>query len=127
MEHKPTAELSPQIQWSLRALSQDAETQFALYQCFDEAADELVLDFDSSVLREGDNFLSLNQDIARLDALIDSKSGIPGFWDAEAMRNSDFWQEIRILSKAILVDRRLPITAPKPLKQIFINVDDVQD
>ncbi|MEP4249283.1 hypothetical protein [Tateyamaria sp.] len=124
MEYKQ-AELSPQLQWSLQALAQDSETQFALYQCYNEAADDLVLDFETYVLREDENFLSLNQDIAQLDDLIESKSGIQGFWNAEAMRNSDFWQEIRLLSKKILDGRGLPTSAPEPIPNIFINVDEV--
>ncbi|MEP1961645.1 hypothetical protein [Tateyamaria sp.] len=84
-----------------------------------------MLDFETYVLREDENFLSLNQDIAQLDDLIESKSGIQGFWNAEAMRNSEFWQEIRLLSKQILDGRGLPTSAPEPIPNIFINVDEV--
>lgn len=124
MEHK-NADLSPQLQWSLQALAQDFETQFLLYQCFSEAADDLVLDFGACILREGDNFLSLNQDIAELDDLIESKSGIPGFWNEDAMRNSEFWHDIRLVAKKILDGRGLPTSAPEPIPTVFINVDEV--
>jgi hypothetical protein len=116
--------ISANLIWSLRALAQDADTQFRLYQCYDEAADDLVLDFESYLRLEPANFLSENPDIKCLDDLIASKSGIVGYWNKDAMLHSEFWQNIRTNAKMILLKREFPVTAPEPLNITFINVDE---
>ncbi|MDO6589924.1 hypothetical protein DS901_02065 [Loktanella sp. D2R18] len=124
MDDTRSPPISANLIWSLRALAQDAETQFRLYQCYDEAADDLVLDFESHLRSEPANFLSENPDIKCLDDLITSKSGIVGYWNKDAMLHSKFWQNIRTNAKMILLQREFPVTAPEPLNFTFINVDE---
>lgn len=124
MRAEKGSDLSGDLIWCLRAMAQEAQIQFALCQCVDEAADDLVSDFEIYLLQEDDDFLEKNRDIGRLDAHILSKSGIEGYWNSHAMRKSEFWQEMREIAKRILNDRGLPMTAPEPLNITFINIDE---
>ena len=125
MTETHSTSISDSLIWSLRALAQEADTQFQLYQCYDEAADNLVLDFETYILKEPADFLNENPDIKKLDELIDSKSGVVGYWNKDAMLHSVFWQDIRANAKMILIKRELPLSAPEPLNHIFMNVDNV--
>ena len=116
--------ISDELIWSIRALAQEAEVQFRLYQSYHETADDIVLDFETHLLNEGVEFLVSNQDIKRLDDLISSESGVVGYWNGDAMLYSEFWAQIRTEAKSVLLTRNLPLTAPEPLKITFINIDE---
>jgi len=89
MNNRQKTELDGALQWSLRALAQDAETQFEIYRSYNEAADDLISYFNHCIRKQDSDFLSKNEDIAQLSALIASKSGVGDFPNAEAILRSE--------------------------------------
>lgn len=120
-------ELSADLTWSLRALAQDAQTQRELYPSFVVVADELVSDFGDAYSKYAADFKEQNPDIEALDAHILSKSGIPKYWFDDAIERTEFWAEIRRLSRSVLSKRGLSVFAPHRNTNTFVSQDGLSD
>jgi hypothetical protein len=107
------------LEWSVRALSQAAHDQIALYPDSAVVADELALDFDSS-LRVARQF-GLNwseEQRASLDALdsqLEAMSDLHdrNLWSNEALASHSAWGAVRQLA-AVAVARFGWSTEPPP-------------
>lgn len=119
------AELSADVIWSLRALSQNANAQRELYPDFAVVADELVLDFDEAYTKYKENSPAQQVDLDELDSHIASKSGILEYWTDEALNQSVFWNEIRQRAKEALRARDLSTFAPHTSADTYISEGEV--
>jgi len=117
--------LSGALDWSLRALAQNANTQRELYPQFVLVPNELALDFDDALKAEPQQFCGLNPDLVALDILFDSKSGRAEYWTDDALEQSEFWAEIRLLAKQALENRELSVAAPNTTASKYIHGSDV--
>ncbi|WP_371227039.1 hypothetical protein [Roseovarius sp. 2305UL8-3] len=127
MQDSQSAKFSSDLIWCLRALAQNAAVQKELYPPFVLVADELILDFHDQFLTCTQAFLDQHPQITALDALIDSKGGIPEFWTDEALERSQFWSEIRELARSILVKHDLSTFAPHPSTGTYVAAKTPDD
>jgi hypothetical protein len=117
-------ELNQEIITALGKMCQDFATQMQMYGEIPDLPDDIVLDLDSAIFRSSERVLERNPDIAELDTLITTKSGILEYWTYEALEASEFWADIRRLSTKCLVDRGISTEAPH-INIGFINVDEL--
>ncbi|NSX54168.1 hypothetical protein [Parasulfitobacter algicola] len=115
---------SKDFDWSLRALAQDAETQLRLYGGFWNTADDLASDYELALRELHNDVLDKHPEISVLDQLLLRKSGIEEFWTIEALRDSEFWHEVRDSAKKALKRYGIPVTAPEPRDIQIILIDE---
>lgn len=94
------------LEWSIRALAQDAGTQMRLFPSFVCVPDELVLEFDeySRLVPSSHLPAAGRRALALLAETIDRHSGSKNeeVWTTAGLQNSRAWAEIRQAAASVL-------------------------
>jgi hypothetical protein len=117
------------LEWSVRALAQRADIQTSLFPEFACVADELALEFETSLKQARDEQVQMSQEASdRLEELDAALAAISGphnqeFWEDEALATRREWADIRTCAESVCLAMGWPTDPPPVASNLYVSTD----
>jgi hypothetical protein len=113
------------MEWSLRALAQEFDTQRDLFPPFACVADELALEFEECLRNLGEDNLAKAAGILELDRTLAAMSGPSNgeLWTEVALRQAPEWRKVRHLARCALNEMGWSAAPPPHVRATYVGPD----